>query len=251
MKKRALLEISVETLDAALAAVRGGADRIELCENLSVGGVTPAARLLQQAREQIQIPIFAMIRPRGGNFCYSPAEFQQMKREIALAKATRMDGLVFGILTSQGLVDLHGNAELVNLAKPLPVTFHRAFDELEDLGQGLEQVIAAGATRVLTSGGKPRAEDGSSQITRLIQQARERIVVLPGGGIRPGNLTKVARETRASEFHSGLSNFLPGPHDTHRKFEEGVRTLIKLLEQESRHLEPVASASWKGRPNEP
>ncbi|HXT23333.1 MAG TPA: copper homeostasis protein CutC [Candidatus Eisenbacteria bacterium] len=238
MKKRALLEMSVESLDAALAAVRGGADRIELCENLSVGGVTPNAELLRQARELIQAPIFVMIRPRGGNFCYSAQELQQMKQETAMAKAAGMDGVVFGILTDSGLVDTHANATLVDLAKPLSVTFHRAFDELQDLEQGLEQVIATGATRILTSGGRPRAEDGSAQIARLIRQAGDRILILPGGGIRPGNLERVARQTQAREFHSGLSNMLSGPHRTHHEFEEGVRMLIHVLEAESRSGNP-------------
>jgi copper homeostasis protein len=243
MKKRALLEMSVESLDAALAAVRGGADRIELCENLSVGGVTPNAELLRQARELIQAPIFVMIRPRGGNFCYSAQELQQMKQETAMAKAAGMDGVVFGILTDSGLVDTHANATLVDLAKPLSVTFHRAFDELQDLEQGLEQVIATGATRILTSGGRPCAEDGSAQIARLIRQAGDRILILPGGGIRPGNLEHVARQTQATEFHSGLSNMLSSPHRTHHEFEEGVRMLIHVLETESRSGEAVEIAN--------
>jgi len=153
MKKRALLEMSVETLDAAIAAARGGADRIELCEDLSVGGVTPRAELMQEARAKIRIPIFAMIRPRGGTFHYSAAEFAEMKAHIDFAKSTRMDGVVLGILTPDGRVDVKRNAELVDLAGTLPVTFHRAFDELKDLQTGLEDVISTGVTRLLTSGG--------------------------------------------------------------------------------------------------
>jgi copper homeostasis protein len=178
-----------------------------------------------------------MIRPRGGDFCYSASEFHQMKEEIGLAKSARMDGFVFGILTPDGRVDIERTNELVNLANPLPVTFHRAFDEVPDLTQGLEDVIATGATRVLTSGGRPTAEEGSAQIKRLLRQAHERIVVLPGGGIRPVNLGKIARATRAAEFHSGLSNLIPRHGNPHREFEEGVRALIKTLEEETRHLE--------------
>src|SRR5204863_7009303 len=114
-----------------------------------VGGVTPNEELMRQAREQVQVPIFAMIRPRGGNFCYSAQEFQQMKQEIALAKAAGMDGVVFGILMPNARVDVERTRVLVHLAAPLPVTFHRAFDELQDIEQGLEQVIATGATRIL------------------------------------------------------------------------------------------------------
>jgi len=241
MKNRALLEMSVETLEAAKAAVRGGAGRIELCENLSVGGVTPNPGLIREARERIRIPIFAMIRPRGGDFCYSAAEFERMKEETALAKAARMDGVVFGILTPEGQVDVPRMKDLVHVANPLPVTFHRAFDELADLVQGLEDVIAAGAARVLTSGGKPTAEEGSAQIGRLLEQAQERIVVLAGGGIRPFNLSRIARAARAAEFHSGLSNLIAGPGESHREFEEGVRTLVKVLEEESQRLEAAAA----------
>ncbi len=244
MKNRALLEISVDTLDAAIAAARGGADRIELCEDLSVGGVTPSLALSKEARELIGIPIFAMIRPRGGDFCYSAAEFQRMKEEISLAKAARIDGVVLGILTREFRVDIERTKELAHLANPLLVTFHRAFDELADLAQGLEDVIATGAQRILTSGGRPTAEEGCAEIKRLLGLARERIVILAGGGIRPLNLSIIARATRAVEFHSGLSNFLPASGASHhqfahRQFEDGVRALIKVLEEETRPLHRV------------
>jgi len=236
MKNRALLEMSVETLDAAVAAVRGGADRVELCEDLSVGGMTPNLDLIKATRGRLHIPIFVMIRPRGGDFCYSAAEFRRMKSEIAQAREAGMDGVVLGILTPEGRVDIERTGELVRLAKPLPATFHRAFDGLADLAQGLENVIATGATRVLTSGGMATADEGASAIERLLEQAGNRIVILPGGGIRPGNLSKIVRATRAAEFHSGLSNLLPHPGSNHREFEAGVRDLIKVLENESGRL---------------
>lgn len=239
MNNRPLLEMSVETLDAAIAALRGGADRIELCQDLSVGGVTPNLDLIKASHEQIRIPIFVMIRPRGGNFCYSAAEFHQMKEEIDWAKSAGMDGVVLGILTPKGRVDIEGTQELVRRAKPLPTTFHRAFDELADLTRGLEDVIATGATRVLTSGGKATAEEGAAEIERLLEQARERIIILPGGGIRPVNLGKIVRVTRAAEFHSGLSNLLSDAGDARREFEAGVRALIRVLEEETRRLEPA------------
>jgi copper homeostasis protein len=242
MKNRALLEMSVETLDAAVAALRGGADRIELCENLSVGGVTPRAALMRAAREQIEIPIFAMIRSRGGDFLYTAEEFEEMKAGIRLAKAAKMDGIVLGILNPDGRVDVGRTAELIELADPLPATFHRAFDALSDLGEGLEDVIRTGATRLLTSGGKATAEEGYPEIAMLVRQARERITILPGGGIRPINLSRIARETRASEFHSGLSNLLPYPRREHQRFEAGVRELIRVLEQESSNLQPTSRA---------
>ena len=241
MKKRALLEMSVETLDAAVAAMRGGADRVELCADLSVGGVTPSAELMRQAREHIPVPIFTMIRPRGGDFNYSAAEFHQMKSEIGLAKSAGMDGVVFGILTRERSVDVGRNVELASIAKPLPTTFHRAFDELADLSAGLEDVIATGATRVLTSGGAVSAEEGAAMIAKLLRQAGNRIMILPGGGIRPGNLSRVARAASAREYHSGLSNLVRGPGGNCERFEEGVRALVKVLEEENRLLEPATT----------
>ena len=227
MKTRALLEMSVESLEAAVAAVRGGADRIELCENLSVGGVTPGAKLMREAREQIGVPIFAMIRPRGGDFVYSAAEFEEMKRQIGLARAAGMDGVVFGILTRDRQVDVARNSVLVKLAAPLPVTFHRAFDELVDLVQGLEDVIAAGAMRVLSSGGAATAAEGCRELAALVKQAGERITILAGGGIRPGNLRRIVRDTSAHEYHSGLSH----ARRKREEFEVGVRELARVLEE--------------------
>ena len=219
--------MSVESLEAAVAAVRSGADRIELCENLSVGGMTPCAALMRQAREQIAVPIFAMIRPRGGDFVYSAAEFEEMKRQIGLARAAGMDGVVFGILTRDRQVDVARNSVLVKLAAPLPVTFHRAFDELVDLVQGLEDVIAAGAIRVLTSGGAATAEAGCGELAALVRQAGERITILPGGGIRPANLRRIVRDTNAHEYHSGLSQ----ARRKREQFEVGVRELARVLEE--------------------
>jgi copper homeostasis protein len=231
MKKLPLLEICVETLDAALAAERGGGDRVELCGDLSVGGVTPSATLMGVVREQLRIPIFAMIRPRGGDFCYSDAEFEQMKKEIGVAKTGRMNGLVFGILRRDGTVDVERNAELVELAKPLPVTFHRAFDETPDLFAALEDVLGAGFTRILTSGGATAAAAGSAKLAELARRAGQRITILAGGGIHPENIAAIAGATHADEFHSGLSSLLPYPRTEHAKFEAAVRRLKEILHQ--------------------
>src|SRR5882762_6710809 len=153
MKRRCLLEISVENVEAALAAERGGANRIELCEDLSVGGVTPGADLVSAVRAEVRLAIFVMIRPRAGDFLYSGAEFAEMQRSITGAKESGMDGVVLGVLTKDLRVDVERTRELAELAKPLPVTFHRAFDEAADLRQALEEVIQTGAHRILTAGG--------------------------------------------------------------------------------------------------
>src|SRR5438128_7225580 len=186
-----LLEISVESASAAAAAERGGANRIELCANLNIGGVTPSAELLRETRKAVRAPIFAMIRPRGGDFVFSAEEFFAMKRDLKIAKSCGMDGVVFGILHADGSVDLERTRELVEAAKPLPATFHRAFDETPDLLAALEAVIATGATRILTSGGKPNADAGAIVLADLVKAAAGRITILPGGGINAGNLEAV------------------------------------------------------------
>ena len=229
MQKYPLLEICVENLDAAVAAERGGADRIELCENLAVGGLTPSTELMSSVRRAVNIPIFAMIRPRGGDFVYSALEFEQMVRDLASAKACDVDGVVFGLLQTNCCVDLPRTKELVELAGPLPVTFHRAFDEAPDLRAALGDVIASGAARILTSGGKSSAERGTAAISELVKWAGEEIGILAGGGINAENLRRVVQDTGAREFHSGLSSTVPYPRTNDAVFETEVRRLAEVL----------------------
>jgi copper homeostasis protein len=229
MRASKLLEISVETVKAAVAAESAGASRIEFCSELSVGGVTPKSELMRAAREQVGIPIFSMVRPRGGDFLYSAAEFDEMKADIEDAKFLGMDGVVLGILMKDLSIDIERTRELVACARPLPVTFHRAFDECENLELSLEAVIKTGATRILTSGGAPSAAEGAKTLSALVEQARERIVILPGAGINPQNVIQVANTTRAKEFHSGLSSSLPRPYINYEKFESEIRKLVELL----------------------
>jgi copper homeostasis protein len=229
VKKKLLLEISVESVEAAAAAERGGADRIELCSELAVGGLTPQVALIHAVRQKIRIPIFAMIRPRAGDFIYSSAEFAQMKKSIAAAKDAGASGLVFGILKPNHTVDIHRTHELVELAQPLPVTFHRAFDACPDLSQALEDVVRSGASRILTSGGAVSASEGASNITMLVATAAERLTIIPGAGIHAGNILQLAAATQAWQFHSGLSTVLPHPQTDYVQFETEVRTMVKLL----------------------
>jgi copper homeostasis protein len=229
VKKKILLEISVESVEAAAAAARGGADRIELCSNLSVGGLTPKVTLLRALRQQIQIPIFVMIRPRAGDFVYSSTEFAQMKKSIAEAKDSGASGLVFGVLKADGTVDIERTRQLVGLAKPLPVTFHRAFDACPDLTQALEDVVRLGAAHILTSGGAPTAPEGSAKIKALVTEAGERITIVPGAGINAGNILQLAAATGAREFHSGLSTVLLHPQTHYAKFENEVSAMAKAL----------------------
>jgi copper homeostasis protein len=229
MNRKCLLEISVETLEAALAAERGGADRIELCGDLSLGGVTPGTDLVRTVRALVGIPVFAMIRPRAGDFVYSITEFAAMKRSAVGAKESAMDGLVLGLLTKDHRVDVGRTRELVELAKPLPVTYHRAFDESADLHQALEDVIQSGAKRILTSGGSKSALAGRAVLAKLIEAAGERIVIVPGAGISGANIVEVARQTRAREFHSGLSAALPYGSNENKVFEGEVRKLAEQI----------------------
>lgn len=229
MNRKCLLEISVESLEAALAAERGGADRIELCANLSIGGVTPSIALLRAVRAQVRIPIFSMVRPRAGDFVYSVAEFSEMRRSIADAQESGMDGVVLGVLMKDHRVDVERTQELVEFAKPLPVTFHRAFDEAADLRRALEGVIQTGAGRILTSGGAKSALEGATVLAELIVAAGDRLSIVPGAGISASNILLVAEQTGAREFHSGLSSALPYGSGDYEKFESEVRKLAQLL----------------------
>ena len=234
MNRKCLLEISVEALESALAAERGGADRIELCGDLSLGGVTPGADLMRTTRAQVRIPIFSMVRPRAGDFVYSSAEFAEMKRSVVGAKEDGMDGVVLGVLTKEHRVDVERTRELVELAKSLPVTYHRAFDESADLQQALEDVIQSGAKKILTSGGARSAQEGVAVLAELLEAAAERIVIMPGAGISGVNIVEVAQRTRACEFHSGLSAALPYGSKEYKKFEKEVRKLAGQIARISR-----------------
>jgi copper homeostasis protein len=224
-----ILEISVETLERALAAERGGAHRVELCSELSQGGLTPDEELLRSVREMLRIPIFAMIRPRGGDFIYSDAEYAAMEREIETARQFGVDGLVFGILQRNGHVDVRRTRQLVELAQPLPVTFHRAFDVAADLHKALEDVTKTGAARVLSSGGAATAVEGVNRLRELVKDAASRIVVMPGSGIGASNVRVVAKATGAREFHAGLSSIVLDAGRSELRFETEVRGLIETL----------------------
>jgi copper homeostasis protein len=210
MANRPVLEICVESVDYAVAAERGGAQRIELCMDLPSGGVTPSAVLMQTARRQLRIPIHVLIRPRAGDFRYSDDELELMRKDIRAAKQFGMDGVVLGILQENDHVDIERTEALVELAHPLPVTFHRAFDASHDLDRSLEDVIQTGTSRILTSAGQPRATDALSTMARLVQAARDRIVIMACGGINADNVVHIVRTTLAQEIHSSAGTSNPG-----------------------------------------
>jgi copper homeostasis protein len=220
-----IFEIAVESTGAGLAAARGGADRIELCADLRSRGVTPSRKLMVEARTAIHLPIHVMIRPRAGDFVYTGEEFAEMQRSIVLAHELKMDGVVLGILRTDGTVDVQCTRELVGMCGSMQVTFHRAFDECGDLFNALEDVIATGASRILTSGGAKSAVEGIDTLRGLIQRAGDRIVILPGGGIQPANFAQIRSALVATEYHSGLGSVLEYGSSDFSAFELAVRSM--------------------------
>jgi len=198
---RVVLEACVGSVEAAIAAQRGGADCVELCANLLEGGTTPSAGAIQRAREELSIGLNVMIRPRGGDFCYSDVELEIMKLDIGLAKDLGADGVVFGILNEDGSVDMERTGALVSLARPMRVTFHRAFDMSRDPYEALENLIELGIDRVLTSGQESSALEGLDLITDLVRKAGDRIIVMPGAGITERNVRKIVEQSRAKAVH--------------------------------------------------
>ncbi|MCR5886616.1 copper homeostasis protein CutC [Hymenobacter sp. J193] len=203
--KTHVLEICAGSVQSAVAAQAGGAHRIELCQNLAQGGTTPSYGLIRRVRELVDIPVFVLIRPRPGNFCYSPDELAIMAADIAQCRQLGCDGVVLGVLDAAGRVDQTRCRELLEVAGPLPVTFHRAFDACPDQAQALEDVVSLGCQRILTSGGQATAEAGQAQLAALVAQAAGRITVMPGAGIRPDNIRALAARTGATEFHASAT----------------------------------------------
>jgi copper homeostasis protein len=197
-----LVEAAVESLDDALAAVEGGADRLELCANLADGGTTPSEDLIAEVVEQVAIPVFVMIRPRGGSFVYSTAELDDMRRSMDRARELDVDGFVLGVLNTSNRIDTIRTQSLVDLAGDLPVTFHRAFDRVADRIDALDTLIDLGIGRVLTSGGAPTAPQGLAQLRELVEAAGDEIVILAGGGVRFQNVLELVEETGVTEVHA-------------------------------------------------
>ena len=205
-----LLEVCVETLASAVAAEQGGAHRVELCSNLAVEGVTPSLELIEQVRRRISIPLHVLIRPRAGDFRYTPPEFELMKSGIAHLRQMGVSGVVFGVLSAANQVDVPRTRELVKRARPLAVTFHRAFDESADLPAALELVIQTEADRILTSGGARNAEEGSPMLSDLVKMAAGRVGILACGTIRETNVRKIIEATGVREVHASLLRRLVG-----------------------------------------
>jgi copper homeostasis protein len=195
------LEICVDSVESAINAQAAGADRVEFCDNLIEGGTTPGYGSIVSARSNLNIGLHVIIRPRGGDFLYSDLEFDIMRRDIEICGECGVDGIVTGILLAGGNIDVDRIAKLFEFAYPMSTTFHRAFDMCSDPVQGLEDVIASGASRLLTSGLKNKAQDGIELIRQLVIQADDRIIIMPGGGIDETNVAQIATATKITEVH--------------------------------------------------
>ena len=242
------VEICIDSVESAIAAAEGGAKRIELLTALGEGGITPSIGLINAVRAAVTIDLFVMIRPRGGDFVYTEHEFDVMQRDIVEAKSRMVDGVVLGVLTERGYVDVERTRNLIEMARPLQVTFHRAFDNCNELDRALEDVITSGADRILTSGGERDAVTGISKLAHLQKKANGRIAIMAGGGIRASNVRTIFLNTGIREFHTSLSkngeNLAAHPsiekeQRKYRVLEDDVRGFKGAIEEVARMGKPA------------
>ncbi|MFO7617030.1 MAG: copper homeostasis protein CutC [Bacteroidales bacterium] len=206
-----LLEVCCGSVASALAAQEGGAHRVELCDNLYEGGTTPSFGTIGLARELLKIKLQVIIRPRGGDFLYSDLEYRIMKEDILRCKEAGVDGVVIGFLTTEGDVDFERVAEVVKLARPMSVTFHRAFDMTRDPVAALEVLKGLGVDRILTSGQQNQAPNGADLIRSLVSQAGDSLIIMPGGGLNEDNIHHFHQKVKALEYHATLRRRVESP----------------------------------------
>jgi len=206
-----ICELVVYNVESALKAQEGGADRIELCDNPADGGTTPSLGTVEVVRPNVSLDVYVMIRPRGGDFCYSSYEFHAMKRDIFHFQKAGVDGFVFGILNADGTLDKKRCKELIDKAKPLRCTCHRAFDMTRDPFEALEDCIEVGFERILTAGQRPRAAEGADLIKQLIERAGNRIKIMPGSGVNEQTVKDIVAKTGAKEIHFSATSERPSP----------------------------------------
>nr|XP_034328843.1 copper homeostasis protein cutC homolog isoform X2 [Crassostrea gigas] len=223
------MEVCVDSVISAINAENGGAIRLELCANLSEGGTTPTTGMLKTIKKYVKIPVFVMLRPRGGDFLYSKEEIEVMKMEVVDLKLSGADGFVFGFLQEDGKIDKQLCSKFLELVKPLPATFHRAIDMTSDILQALDDVVDLGFQRLLTSGGSSTALEGLPMIQQMVERAGQRICIMPGGGISSGNLERILNGSGAREFHGSARAAIPSRME-YRK--EGISMGISLCPPE-------------------
>ncbi|MBU5311145.1 copper homeostasis protein CutC [Tissierella carlieri] len=247
MKKKINIEICVDSIQSALAAQNGGASRIELCDNLIGGGTTPSAGMIELARKYLTIDINVMIRPRSGDFCYSPLEIEVMKRDIEIVKKYGVNGIVIGVLRPNGEIDINIMKELIELSRPLTVTFHRAFDMTKDPFKSLDILIDLGVERILTSGKESKAMQGIDLIRELVTRAEDKIIIMPGSGVNEENVRLIIDNTGTEEIHLSAKkriesimeyrndrvdmggSLIVSEYDNYFTCEESVRNITKIL----------------------
>lgn len=225
-----IVEACVDSVESAVAAERGGAHRLELCDALFDGGTTPSAGMIAACREAVSIPVFVIVRPRGGGFVYGESELDVMRRDVVVARSLGIDGVVIGALGPDGTVAVDQVKTLVEAAGDRAVTFHRAFDFTPDRGVALETLIATGVTRVLTSGGAPTAREGIPELASLVRQAGDRAVIMAGGGVRDENVREIVNATGVREVHVRLTRLTRGSGPAPRA---GVKVRKALPEDEA------------------
>lgn len=206
---KTILEIAVFNIESALTAIKAGADRIEFCENPQEGGTTPSYGSLKTLIQKTTQPVFPIIRPRGGDFLYSDNEFESIKSDLLLVKELGYPGAVIGLLKADGQIDINRTAELVAMAGNMEITFHRAYDRCVDPIKGLEDIIQTGCKRILTSGQVPNAGNALPLLKELVALAANRIVIMPGSGVRASNIAEIIQSTGANEIHSSARKSFP------------------------------------------
>jgi copper homeostasis protein len=226
-KNSYIIEIATSDFETTKSAVEGGADRIELCANLAEGGTTPSYGTVLQCREKFSVQFYPIIRPRGGDFLYTGDEFDSMLNDVKLFKQLGCEGVVIGLLNSDGSIDVARTARLVEAAYPLGVTFHRAFDRCNNPVEAMEQLIEIGCERILTSGQQPSVVDGVAVVAELNKKAADRIVIMPGSGVRADNIKMLAEKTGCTEFHSSLRGKDPSKMEfVHPAFKESAESYM-------------------------
>lgn len=221
------IEICCGSIQSAANAKSGGAVRVELCQGLVEGGTTPSPATIQYAVRELGLKVFVLVRPRGGDFCYNELEVKTMEEDVAFCKEAGASGIVVGFLHPDGSIDTELTRRFVELSAPLPVTFHRAFDECADPLNALEQIIECGCARILTSGCKPTAIEGAEMLQQLVKQADGRITILAGSGVTPENAVALREKTGVKEIHGSCKKTRPdGAWETDA---EEVRKLIEAL----------------------
>jgi len=227
MEETYVLEIATSDFETTRSAFEGGADRIELCANLNEGGTTPSYGTIFQCRENFDVLLYPIIRPRGGDFLYTDDEYEIMLHDVKLCKQSGCDGIVIGLLNEDGTIDIKRTAALVDIAYPMGVTFHRAFDRCRNAFEALEQLVQIGCERILTSGQQATVNEGMELIAELNKIADHRIIIMPGSGVRKENIKLLAEKTGCKEFHSSLRSKAKSKMDfIHPAFENSAESYM-------------------------